>query len=152
MKTFRNWFCFCSMVCFMSCVDTQVSAPGEVRSFNLQSYTPAINTLVDSSTVLSATFDWDLNVLEFYPDEYFIRFVFEGQFAGDFGYPETYVFTDMYDIKSVRSSASLNFPLSKIWNDPLIKHPLRVRLELLAKVSPTRIRSLEQSATIKYTE
>ena len=116
------------------------------------SITPAANSLVDSADVLACEFSWSLNVLEFYPDVYFVRFVFEGHTAGDFNYPDSLVFTDMYDIKNVEGSNQLQFPLSKIWRDPEIEHPLDVRIELIKKISSSNIVLLDYTGVIHYKE
>ena len=119
---------------------------------SITSVSPANNSVVDSADILTCNFSWTLNVLEFYPDEYFVRFVFEGHIAGDFNYPDSLIFTDMYDIKNVKGSNSLQFSLSKIWHDPAIEHPLDVRIELIKKISPTEIVLLDYSGTIHYQE
>jgi hypothetical protein len=119
---------------------------------SVTSVSPANNSVVDSADILTCDFSWTLNVLEFYPDEYFVRFVFEGHIAGDFNYPDSLIFTDMYDIKNVKGSSSLQFPLSNIWHDPSIEHPLDVRVELIKKISPTEIVLLDYSGTIHYQE
>ncbi len=116
------------------------------------SITPPANSVVDSSAVLTCNFSWTLNVLEFLPDEYFVRFVFEGHTTGDFNYPDSLVFTDMYDIKHVEGSNNLQFPLSKIWHDPEIEHPLDVRIELIKKISVTEIVLLDYTGVIHYQE
>ncbi len=125
---------------------------GQNDPLTVTSILPANNAVVDSADVLTCNFSWTLNVLEFYPDEYFVRFVFEGHIAGDFNYPDSLIFTDMYDIKNVKGSNSLQFPLSRIWNDPAIEHPLDVRIELIKKISPTEIVLLDYSGTIHYQE
>lgn len=116
------------------------------------SITPAANSVVDSADVLTCEFSWSLNVLEFYADVYFVRFVFEGHTAGDFNYPDSLVFTDMYDIKNVEGNNQLQFPLSKIWHDPEIEHPLDVRIELVKKISASNIVLLDYTGVIHYKE
>jgi hypothetical protein len=118
----------------------------------VSSVTPASGSVVDSADVLTCNFSWTLNVLEFLPDEYYVRFVFEGHSTGDFNYPDSLIFTDMYDIKNVRGTNSLQFPLLKIWHDPDIEHPLDVRVELIKKITSTEIVLLDHSGIIHYQE
>lgn len=125
---------------------------GQNDPLTVISVLPSNNSVVDSADILTCDFSWTLNVLEFLPDEYYVRFVFEGHAAGDFNYPDSLVFTDMYDIKNVKGSNSLQFSLSKIWNDAAIEHPLDVRVELIKKISLTEIVILDHSGTIHYQE
>lgn len=142
------------MILLITGCDDNSSAGGS-NSYDpllVTSILPAPNSYVDSADVLTCEFSWALNVLEFYPDEYFVRFIFEGHTAGDFNYPDSLIFTDMYDIKNVEGSHSLQFPLSKIWHDPEIEHPLDVRVELIRKLSATNVVLLDHSGTIHYQE
>jgi len=136
----------------ISCDGNNSSGAGQSKMFSLTSISPPANTMVDSSGVLSCDFSWTLNALEFYPDEYFVRFVFQGQIPGDFNYPDSLIFTDMYDIKNIHGSDDLQFPLSKIWHDTEIKHPLTVRVELINKLSPSEIIVIGHSDSIHYLE
>lgn len=125
---------------------------GQGDPFLLTSISPASNTAVDSASVITSNFSWGLNVLEFYPGVYYVRVVFEGHITGDFNYPDSLIFTDMYNIKNLSGSNSLQFPLSKIWHDPKIEHPLDMRVELIKKISATEIVLIDHSSTIHYSE
>lgn len=141
-------------VCFtLSCNESNMANGGSDNDpFTLTSITPANYATVDSADVITAQFDWTVNALEFIPGVYYVRVVFEGYIPGDFNYPDSLMFTDMYGIKNVSGSGSLQFPLSKIWNDPDIKHPLDVSVELIKKISSTEIVLIDYSSTIHYQE
>lgn len=132
--------------------DESGTGGGQISPLTVTSLMPSNNSKVDSSKILSCEFNWTLNVLEFFPNEYFVRFVFEGHTAGDFNYPDSLIFTDMYGIKNVQGSGSLQFPLSKIWHDPKIEHPLDVRIELIKKINPSEILLIDHSSIIHYKE
>ena len=136
----------------LGCDSNNSSGNTQSKMFSLTSISPQENSVVDSTEVLNCNFSWTLNVLEFYPDEYFVRFVFEGKIKGDFNYPDSLIFTDMYDIKNIHGSDTLQFPLSKIWHDTDIKHPLNVRVELVNRLGPTEIVVLGHSDSIHYLE
>lgn len=141
------------LFCLASCDENNsAGGGGQGNLFTLTSISPVNNATVDSEDVVTSNFNWTLNVLEFYPGVYYVRVVFEGHSAGDFNYPDSLIFTDMYDIKNVSGSNSLQFPLSKIWHDPKIEHPLDMRVELIKKISPTEIVLISHSSIIHYKE
>ncbi|MBL7995453.1 hypothetical protein JNM05_08775 [bacterium] len=137
----------------MGCDDNNsANGGGQGDLFTLTSISPVANATVDSTSVIISNFDWTLNVLEFYPGVYYVRVVFEGHITGDFNYPDSLMFTDMYNIKNLSGSSSLQFPLSKIWHDPKIEHPLDMRVELIKKISATEIILIDHSSIIHYSE